>query len=204
MYLKTHPCRRCSKGLCPGERQTRLTPAHALPAPSISLYLGRSCSTSQSLSRGDGRGTQWGRSPAGSPGGRPDRCTGCRARVRRNGRLGATPPRGSMSSHHARRLHQGGQEGREGQCSQLPPESRNRWGWGLGEPLLHQSGPATLPAKWRPGHKAGPTSLTSPHLSTQGWDVPSKDLWKMESPSPALRTPRAEQGAGAGLTVELT
>ena len=74
------------------------------------MYLDKSCSTSRLLSQGDGRGTQWGRSPAGSPGGHPDRCTGCRAGVRRSGRPGVTPPRGSMSSHHAHRLGQGRQE----------------------------------------------------------------------------------------------
>lgn len=103
---------RCSTCLCPGERDPGLALASALPAPRLSLYLDKSCSTSRLLSRGDGRGTQWGRSPAGSPGGHPDRCTRCRAGVRRSGRLGATPPHGSMSSHHAHRLGQGRQEGR--------------------------------------------------------------------------------------------
>lgn len=82
------------------------------PAPSISLYLGRSCSTFPPLSPGDGRGTQRGRSPAGSPGGRPGRCTGCRAGVQRSERLDATPPRASTSSHRARRLGPGGQRER--------------------------------------------------------------------------------------------
>lgn len=105
-----HPCQKCSKCLCPDKRDPGLTSAFS--APSISLYLGKSCSTSQPLSRGDGRDTQWGRSPAGSLGGRPDRCTGCRAGVQRSGRLGATPPHGSTSFRHAHRLGQRGQEGR--------------------------------------------------------------------------------------------
>lgn len=107
-----HPCQKCSKCLCPDKRDSGLTIASVFPAPSISLYLGKSCSTSQPHSRGDGRGTQWGRSPAGSLGGRPDRCTGCRAGVQRSGRLGATPPHGSTSFRHAHRLGRGGQEGR--------------------------------------------------------------------------------------------
>lgn len=107
-----HPCQRCSKCLFPDKRDSGLTMASAFPAPSISLYLGKSCSTSQSLSQGDGRGTPWGRSPAGSLGGHPDRCTGCRAGVQRSGRLGSTPPHGSTSFRHAHRLGQRGQEGR--------------------------------------------------------------------------------------------
>lgn len=39
-------------------------------------------------------------------------------------------------------------------------------------------------------------ALTSPHLSTQDGDVPSEDLLKMESPSPAFTAPLVEQGGG--------
>lgn len=129
--------------------------------PRVNLYLGKPCSTSRLLSQGDGRGTRQGSLPAGSPVGHPDRCTGYRAGVRRSGRLGATPPRGCKSSLHARRLKVGGLGlGHR-------PESSNGWGWGLGEPLLHHSGPATLPTKWRPEPEAGPHPCHLSHFSSQ-------------------------------------
>lgn len=151
-----HLCRRCSKYLCPGERDPGPTQGSALPASSISLYLGKSCSTFRPLSQGDGRDTQWGRSPAGSPGGHPDRCTRCRAGVQRSGKLGATPPHGSMSSHCARRLGQGGQEGRRVSASDLGQSPVMGGGRAWGSPLLHQSGPATLLVKLRPAADLAP------------------------------------------------
>lgn len=180
------PCWRYSKYLCPGERDSAPT---AFPVPSISLYLGKSCNTSRPLSQGDGRGTPWDRSPVGSPGGHPDRCTRCRAGVQRSGKLGATPPHGSMSSHCAHRLGQGGREGRRVSATDLGQSPRNGWGQELGEPLLHRTGPATLPAKWRPGIKR-PRSLPSPLLQHSGLTPaqygPSVFLLKMESSPPAL------------------
>lgn len=99
----------------------------ALPAPSTSLYLGKSCSTCRPLSQGDGRDTRWGRSHAGSPGGHPDKYTGCRAGGQRSGRLGATPPHVSTSSHHAHRLD----EDRKGERSvlQAQPDSLGSGRW---------------------------------------------------------------------------
>lgn len=164
-----HPCQRCSKCLCSGERDPWLTLASALPAPRPSLYLDKSCSTSQPLSWADGRGTQWGRSPAGSPGGRPDRCTGCRAGAQRSGRLGATPPHGSTSSRHAHRL--GGQEGRRVSASdsgQSPIMAGSRslgrpCSTSLAQPHCLQSG----------GQGVNQSSVPDiPHLGTQGRDGP--------------------------------
>lgn len=158
------PCLRCSKCLWPwGERDPGLTLASALLAPSAPVYLGKSCSTSQPLSRGDGRGTRWDRSHAGSPGGHPHRCIGCRARGRRHERPGATPPRGSTSSRHAHRLNKEGEkEGESGPQTWPGPLVQQRVGWALGEPSLYQSCLATLPAKHRPGYKTCPLSLTLP------------------------------------------
>lgn len=157
------------------------------------MYLDKSCSTSRLLSQGDGRGTQWGRSPAGSPGGHPDRCTGCRAGVRRSGRPGATPPRGSMSSHHAHRLGQGRQEGRR--VSTL----------GLGQsPIVVRVGPWGVPASpvW-PSHTAcrGQGINQSPvpdipHLSTQGRGGTGKFLLKMKSPPCLSWAPMMKCGEG--------
>jgi hypothetical protein len=161
-----------------------LARASALPAPSTSSYLGKSCSISLPLSLGGGRGTRWGRSHAGSPGSHPGKCTGCRAGGRRSGRPGATPHRASMSSPHARRLEQGGQEGRRLRTSVLASVS--------GPQGPHpESVPTILPAKCIPGYKTCPMSLTS--LIS----APDRHLLKMEIP------PWPCWGKGsAGLVVE--
>ena len=172
-----HPCGRCSKYLCPGERDPEPILGSALPASSISLYLGKSCSISRLLSQGDGRDTQWGRSPAGNPGGRPGRCTRCKAGVQRSGKLGATPPHGSMSSHCARRLGQGGREGRRVSGADLG-QSPGIGGPGIRGAPAPPVWPSQPPAKWGPGIKLVPVPDFTPVSAFRADSWPGNSCWR--------------------------